>query len=88
MVSPEVRQIETEIDLFIQNFPIWSTNKDVLLTKLMTIWRDGLELLGLTTAHALMFDIEGGLKKAVAQEHQLVTGVYQSLKWAMMYAPA
>lgn len=87
MVSPEVRQIEMEIDLFIKKLPIWSTKRDVLLTKLMTVWRDGLELLGLTTAHALMFNIEDGLEKAVAQEHQLVTGVYQSLKWAMMYAP-
>ena len=87
MVSPEVRRIEMEIDLFIQNLPMWSTKRDVLLTKLMTVWRDGLELLGLTTAHSLMFNIEGGLEKAVAQEHQLVTGVYQSLKWAMMYAP-
>ena len=53
----------------------------------MTIWRDGLELFGLTTAHALIFNVPNGIEKGIAQEHQLATGVYQCLKWAMMFSP-
>lgn len=47
MVSQEVRDIEREIDLFIENLPIWSTKRDVLLTRLMEVWRDGLEVVAL-----------------------------------------
>lgn len=87
MISQEVRTAEKEIDLFVANLPVWKTKRQVLLTKLMTIWRDGLELLGLTTAHALTFNIPNGIEKSIAQEHQLATGVYQCLKWAMMFSP-
>jgi hypothetical protein len=86
MIRQEVRTAEKEIDLFIANLPVWNTKRQVLLTKLMTIWRDGLELLGLTTAHALTFNIPNGVEKGIAQEHQLATGVYQCLKWAMMFS--
>jgi len=86
MVSQEVRDIEREIDLFIENLPIWTTKRDVLLTRLMEVWRDGLEVVALALSHALTFNIEGGLEKSIAQEYQLVTGVYQAVKWAMMYA--
>lgn len=47
MITQEVRTAEKEIDLFIANLPVWNTKRQVLLTKLMTIWRDGLELLAL-----------------------------------------
>ncbi len=87
MISDEVRTVEKEIDIFVEDLPVWKTKRQVLLTKLMEIWRDGLEVLGLKTAHALMFNIPNGVEKGIAQEHQLATGVYQCLKWAMIFAP-
>ena len=45
MISQEVRTAEKEIDLSVANLPVWKTKRQVLLTKLMTIWRDGLDSL-------------------------------------------
>jgi hypothetical protein len=45
MVGDDVRQVESEIDRCIQEMPVWRVKRDVLLLRLMTIWRDGLELM-------------------------------------------
>jgi len=86
MVGKDVREVESEIDRFIQAMPVWSVSRDVLLRRLMTIWRDGLELMHLMAAHAAMFQVEEGLKTSLANEHLMATGAYQALKWAMEFA--
>lgn len=86
MVDEDVRQIEAEIDRCIREMPVWRVKRDVLLKRLMTIWRDGLELMHLMAAHALMFQVEEGLKTSIANEHLMATGAYQALKWAMEFA--
>jgi hypothetical protein len=66
--------------------PVWRVKRDVLLRRLLTIWRDGLELMHLMAAHAAIFEVEEGLKTAIANEQLLATGAYQALKWAMEFA--
>ena len=63
--------------------PVWRVKRDVLLRRLMTICRDGLELMHLMAAHAAMFQVEDGLKTSIANEHLMAIGAYQALKWAM-----
>ena len=86
MVGVDVRQVESEIDGCIQRMPVWSVKRDVLLRRLMTIWRDGLEVVHLKFVHAEMFQVEGNVESAVALEHLMATGVYRALKWAMEFA--
>jgi hypothetical protein len=86
MVGADVRQVEAEIDGCIQRMPVWSVKRDVLLRRLMTIWRDGLEVVHLKFAHAMMFQVERNVESAVAIEHLMATGVYRALKWAMEFA--
>jgi hypothetical protein len=86
MVGADVRQVESEIDDRIRKMPVWNGKRDVLLRRLMTFWRDGLELVNMLAAHALMFHVEDGMESSLAREHIVATGVYQSLKWAMEYA--
>lgn len=85
MVGEEVRQVEAEIDRYIQEMPVWWVKRDVLLRRLVTIWRDGLELMQVMAAHAAMFRVEEGLKTSIGNEHLMATGVYQALKWAMEF---
>lgn len=54
------RQVEAEIDHCVQDVCVWRVKRDVLLRRLMTIWRDGLELMHLMAAHAAMFQVEEG----------------------------
>jgi hypothetical protein len=86
MVGADVRQVEAEIDRCIREMPVWHVRRDVLLRRLMTIWRDGLELMHLMAAHAAMFQVEEGLKASLANERLMATGAYQALKWAMEFA--
>lgn len=86
MIDEDVRQIEAEIDRCIQEMPVWRVKRDVLLRRLMTIWRDGLELMHLMTAHAVMFQLEEGFKTSLASEHLMATGAHQAMKWAMKFA--
>ena len=86
MVGEDVRQVESEIDRCIREMPVWRVKHDVLLQRLMTIWRDGLELMHLMAAHAAMLQLEDGLKTSIANEHLMATGAYQALKWAMEFA--
>src|ERR1700685_2800429 len=86
MVGDDVRQVEAEIDGCIQKLAVWNVKRDVLLRRLMTIWRDCLETVHLMAAHAAMFQLEQGLTTSLASEHLMATGVYQALKWAMEYA--
>jgi hypothetical protein len=86
MVGADVRQVEAEIDGCIQRMAVWNVKRDVLLRRLMTIWRDGLELVQLMFAHAVMFQLEEGFQSSLASEHLMATGAYQALKWAMEYA--
>src|SRR5580700_10971432 len=86
MVGSDVREVETEIDRFIRELATWAVKKDVLLRRLMTIWRDGLELAQMMFAHGLMFGVEEGCKSALASEHLIMTGAYQAIKWALEYA--
>jgi hypothetical protein len=86
MVGEDVRQVEAEIDRCIQDMPVWRVKRDVLLRRLMTIWRDGLELMHLMAAHAAMFQVEEGLRTSIGNEHLMATGAYQALKWAMEFA--
>ena len=86
VVSNEVRKVEAEIDHYIQNLEIWRVPRSALLDQLMVIWRDGLELAGLKTVHALTFGVENALESSIAMEHQITSGVYQALKWSMLYA--
>jgi len=86
MVGADVRQVEAEIDSCIRKMPIWNVKRDVLLQHLMTIWRDGLEVVHLRYAHAAMFQLEEGLQNSLAIEYLISTGAYQSIKWAMEYA--
>ena len=86
MVGEDVRQVEAEIDRCIRDMPVWRVKRDVLLRRLMTIWRDGLELLHVMAAHAALFQLEEGLKTSIASEHLMATGAYQALKWAMEFA--
>jgi hypothetical protein len=86
MVGADVRQVEAEIDGCIRKMPIFNVKRDVLLQRLMTIWRDGLEVVHLRYAHAAMFQLEEGLKNSLAIEYLISTGAYQSIKWAMEYA--
>ena len=86
MVGADVRQVEAEIDSCIRRMPIWNVKREVLLQHLMTIWRDGLELVHLRYAHAAIFQVEEGLQSSLATEHLISTGAYQAIKWAMEYA--
>lgn len=85
MVNEDVRKVEAEIDRCIRDMPVWRVRRDVLLRRLMTIWRDGLELMNLMAAHSMMFGVEEGLKTSIASEHLMATGAYQALKWAMEF---
>jgi hypothetical protein len=80
MVGEDVRQVESEIDRCIREMPVWRVKRDLLLRRLMTIWRDGLELMHLMAAHAAMFRVEEGIKTSLANEHLMATGAYQALK--------
>src|ERR1700722_6342827 len=86
MVGADVRQVEAEIDQCIQKMTVWSVKRDVLLRRLMTIWRDSLELVHLMAGHAAMFQVEEGLQSSLPVEHLMASGSYQALKWAMEYA--
>src|SRR5260370_29895754 len=86
MVGEEVRQVEAEIDRCIQEMPVWRVKRDVLLRRLVTIWRDGLELMHLMAAHAALFQVEEGLRTSIGNGHLMATGVYQALKWALEFA--
>src|SRR6266566_865756 len=86
MVSADVRKAEAEIDDCIRKMDIWKVERKVLLRRLMMVWRDGLELVGLRFAHAALFQREEGIRSSLASEHLVVTGTYQALKWAMEYA--
>jgi len=86
MVGADVRQVEAEIDGCIRKMAVWKVKRDVLLRRLMTIWRDGLELVQLMFAHAAMFQIEEDIQSSLASEHFMGAGAYQALKWAMEYA--
>jgi hypothetical protein len=86
MVNTDVRQVESEIDESIRRMDIWKVKRDVLLERLLTFWRDGLELVHMMAAHAVMFQVEDGLRSSVGREHLMLTGVYQAVKWAMEYA--
>jgi hypothetical protein len=86
MVGADVRRVEAEIDSCIRGMPIWNFKRDVLLQRLMTIWRDGLEVVHLRYAHAAMFQLEEGLQSSLAIEYLISTGAYQAIKWAMEYA--
>ncbi len=86
MVGADVRQVESEIDGSIRKMDIWNVKQDVLLARLLVLWRDGLELVHMLAAHAVMFQVEDGLRSSVGREHLMLTGVYQAIKWAMEYA--
>jgi hypothetical protein len=86
MISEEVRRVESEIDNSIRLMPMWTVNREVLLGRLMMLWRDALELAHLRFAHAHMFNDHQGAKAATAIEAVCVAGVFQGLKWAMEYA--
>jgi hypothetical protein len=66
MIGLEVREVEAEIDGCIQKMAVWNVKRDVLLRRLMTIWRDGLELVQLMFAHAAMFQLEDGIQSSLA----------------------
>ena len=85
MVGADVRQVEAEIDNCIKKMPIWSVKRDVLVQHLMTIWRDGLEVVHLRYAHAALFQLEEGLQNSLDIEYLILTGSYQAIKWAMEY---
>lgn len=87
MVGEDVRQVESEIDACIRQMPLWNTTRDLLLQRLMGIWRDSLELAHVKFAHAMLFKDKRGVTAAVAMEAHCVGGVFQALKWAMEYAP-
>ena len=86
MVGADVRQVESEIDESIRSMDIWKVKRDVLLERLLTLWRDGLELVHMMAAHAVMFQVDDGLRSSVGREHLMLTGIYQAIKWAMEYA--
>jgi len=86
MVGANVRQVESEIDECIQKMAVWNVKRDVLVQRLLTTWRDGLELVHMLAAHAAMFQVEDGLRSSVGREHLMLTGAHQALKWAMEYA--
>jgi hypothetical protein len=66
MVGEDVREVESEIDRFIQRLAVWAVKKDVLLRRLMTIWRDDLEVAHMMFAHGLMFGVKEGVQSALA----------------------
>jgi hypothetical protein len=88
MVGEDVRQIEREIDACIRAMTLWGVRRDVLLHRLLGIWRDILELAHLRFAHASLFQIQGSASAGLAMEARSVAGVFQALKWAMELAPA
>jgi hypothetical protein len=47
MVGDDVRQVEAEIDGCIKKMAVWNVKRDVLLQRLMAIWRNGLETIHL-----------------------------------------
>jgi hypothetical protein len=53
MVGDDVRQVEAEIDGRIQKMAVWNVKRDVLLRRLMTIWRDCLETVHLMAAEGM-----------------------------------
>lgn len=75
MVGADVRQVESEIDESIRKMDIWNVEHDVLLARLLVLWRDGLELVHTLAAHAVMFQVEDGLWSSVGREHLILTGV-------------
>jgi len=86
MVYPGVRKVEAEIDDIIRNMAVWKVKRNVLLMRLVTIWRNGLELVNMMAAHAAMFQLEEGIQSSIEGEHLMATGAFQALKWAMEYA--
>jgi hypothetical protein len=67
MVGADVRQVESEIDESIRKMDIWNVKQDVLLARLLVLWRDGLELVHMLAAHAVMFQVEDGLRSSVGR---------------------
>jgi hypothetical protein len=41
MVGADVRQVESEIDACLREMAVWNVRRDVLLQRLLTLWRDG-----------------------------------------------
>jgi len=50
-LAPTTGEVEAEIDNCVQAMAVWNVRRDVLLRRLMDIWRDGLELVQLMVAH-------------------------------------
>jgi hypothetical protein len=76
MVGVDIRQVESEIDESIRKVAVWNVSRDVLLKRLLAIWRDDLELVDMLAAHAVLFQVEDGFQSSVGREHLMLAGAY------------
>lgn len=86
MISEQVRAAELEIDETIRQLAIWKCPKNLLLRQLMNSWRDGVELTYMKFARGVMFQNSDSFEASTSIEHQVNTGVFWCLKWALEYA--
>ena len=87
-IPNRIREIESEIDSYIRELPIWKASKDALLGDIMGAYRDGVEVTFVIVLHALTIDAplpEFGA--ATGLESQVRAGMLWALKWASEYCP-
>ena len=91
-VSARIREIEREIDTNIRAMPIWQRSKALMLSGLMKLYRDAIEVI--FTSH-LFFqlhpDAAAEAQDAVGtlfiQENRIRAGILWAFKWAAEFCP-
>jgi hypothetical protein len=81
-VSSEIREIEVEIDSWIEERRWWLAPRNLLLKKLLEYYRDFLDVCFAKMTHDLIFTGETQLG---ALEDRVRAGIWQSMKWAMEF---
>jgi hypothetical protein len=84
MSVPEtMRELEREIDGYIATLPIWKGPRDTVLRMLLDHYRDAIEKLHRTAFYSTLAGDQHVLEEMKMSEHDLRTGVFRSLIWAM-----
>lgn len=81
-VTPQVRAAEQEIDNWIVGLSYWYAPRDLLLERLLTYYRDAIEVFFAKASHDLLFEQNTAVG---ALEDRMRAGVFQALKWTMEF---
>ncbi len=82
-VQKRCANLNGEIDAHIASLPIWNNPRDTLLRKLLDHYRDAIEVFHLAAFRSRLSGDQRGIQVARVLEHDLRTGVFRSLIWAM-----